>query len=177
MPAAPTGQRGQSMVEFALVLPIWLTVIAVVFMIAWLAFLQIALERAATEGVKAGSIFRDDRLAEQRTREAFMGGPKEGDTGVNLEEVIVTCVKDGAPADLTCRPDEVVNNLVFPNRLRVRARYTWTAPFSPGAVYLIGLPIEFVLEATAVASLEPGPAAAPQSTTTPQDSPTATPTP
>jgi len=121
------------MVEFALVLPIWLLILALVFMTAWLGYLQLTLERAAFEGAKAGAIFpgNDDQkkaTAQTRAQEAvpFLQ--------LTSEDVTATI----QPAVAPIRPKIVVT-----------PKYRWTAPFS------FGLPATFDLQATAVATIEP----------------------
>lgn len=115
------------MVEFALVLPLWLMILALVFVTAWVCYLQINLERAVFEGAKVGAMFKENRedVAKQRTKEVM--------TAVELPDPQVTI--DSAP---------------FPQgRITVVATYEWSAPFA------FGLPSVIPLYAKAVATLEP----------------------
>ena len=115
------------MVEFALVLPLWLMILALIVMTAWIGYLQIRLERAAFEGAKAGAVFKDDREAMAKAR-----------------------AQETVPALELTSVDVTVQDLPFPNgRITVVAGYDWTAPFT------FGLPASFPLRATAVAALEP----------------------
>lgn len=115
------------MVEFALVLPLWLTILAVVFVAAWLGYLQISLERAAYEGAKIGAIVKEDRETVARDR------AKEVMGALAVEE-----------------PEVTLDAVTFPaGTVSVTTSYDWTAPFA------FGLPSTFRLQARAVATLEP----------------------
>ena len=126
MPSEPAGQHGQSMVEFALVLPLWLLILAVVFAVAWLGYLQISLERAVFEGAKVGAVFTDNRIAIAQARVQDIMGP------VELPE----------PAGVN-----VVNDPFPQGKITVTAKYDWTAPSA------FGFPT-FQLQARAIATLE-----------------------
>lgn len=118
---------GQSMVEFALVLPLWLMILALVFMVAWVGYLQISLERAVFEGAKAGALLAENREESAKTRVREVMG------AVELQE----------------EPGASVDNAAVPlGTITVTVSYDWAAPFA------FGLPENFRLQARAVASLE-----------------------
>src|SRR5207245_4152136 len=56
------GERGQAIVEFALVLPLLLVVILGVVLVAELGVARLALEHAAAEAARTGSLTNDDDL-------------------------------------------------------------------------------------------------------------------
>lgn len=56
-------ERGQALVEFALVLPVLLVVALAIAELSTLGVARLALEHAAAEGARTASLTNDDRLA------------------------------------------------------------------------------------------------------------------
>lgn len=57
-----TEERGQALVEFALVLPVLLAMMFVVVTVVEIGLERLALEHGASEGARSGSLNNDDRL-------------------------------------------------------------------------------------------------------------------
>jgi hypothetical protein len=57
-----TGERGQALVEFALVMPLLLVVILGIVLVAEIGVARLALEHAAAEAARTGSLTNDDDL-------------------------------------------------------------------------------------------------------------------
>ena len=70
---APTGDRGQSLVEFAIVFPIALALMLAVFDVGRAVFLYNGLTNAAREGVRLAIVNQDESLIAQRVRDMAIG--------------------------------------------------------------------------------------------------------
>src|SRR5439155_2236 len=61
-PRAVKGDRGQAIVEFAMVLPLLLALIVAVVLVAEIGVARLALEHAAAEAARTGALTNDDDL-------------------------------------------------------------------------------------------------------------------
>ena len=59
------GDRGQAIVEFALVLPVLLAAAFAIILVADLGVARLALQRATAEGARAGALTNDDEAIRQ----------------------------------------------------------------------------------------------------------------
>ena len=71
------GDRGQALVEFALVVPILLVLALAVVQLSELSVARLALTHAAAEGARAGALTNDDRLI--RSSIAAASAPLDAD--------------------------------------------------------------------------------------------------
>jgi hypothetical protein len=110
-------ERGQALVEFALVLPVLLVIALAIAELSTLGVARLALEHAAAEGARTAALTNDDRLA--RASVFAAAGPLDGGA--------VDVVIDPPEAQ---RGSEPRGTLVH-----VRLRYAVAAPLS-----FIGLP-------------------------------------
>jgi Flp pilus assembly protein TadG len=106
------GERGQAVVEFALVLPLLLLVILGVVLVAEVGVARLALEHAAAEGARTGSLTNDDDLV--RSTVAAAVTPLDA----SLVNVIIEPTQSQSP-----RSSQPRGSL-----LRVRLRYTIPVP-------------------------------------------------
>jgi len=120
------GERGQAIVEFALLLPLLLVVILGVVLVAELGVARLALEHAAAEAARTGSLTNDDDLV--RSTAAAAVKPLDA----SLVKVMIEPTQNEAPRVSAPRG----------SLLRVRLRYA--IPVPPGFVGLPRLTIEGV---------------------------------
>jgi Flp pilus assembly protein TadG len=109
--------RGQALVEFALVLPVLLVVALAIAELSELGVARLALEHAAAEGARAGALTNDDAL-------------------VRASVTAAAAPLDGAKVDVAIEPPEAQRGTDPRGTLiLVRLRYAIAAPLS-----FIGLP-------------------------------------
>jgi hypothetical protein len=120
------GERGQAIVEFALLLPLLLVVILGVVLVAELGVARLALEHAAAEAARTGSLTNDDDLV--RSTAAAAVTPLDP----SLVKVIIEPTQNEAPRVSAPRG----------SLLRVRVRYALPVPL--GFVGLSRLTVEGV---------------------------------
>jgi hypothetical protein len=111
-------ERGQALVEFALVLPVLLVLAFAIAELSELGIARLALEHAAAEGARTGALTNDDRLV--RSSIAAAAAP--------LDAGKVNVVIDPPEAQ---RGSDPRGTLIL-----VRLRYAIAAPLS-----FIGLPV------------------------------------
>jgi hypothetical protein len=110
-------ERGQALVEFALVLPVLLVLALGIAELSELGVARLALEHAAAEGARTAALTNDDRLA--RSSVSAAAAPL-----------------DGGQVDVVIDPPEAQRGADPRGTLvRVRLRYSIAAPLS-----FIGLP-------------------------------------
>ena len=112
-----TGERGQALVELALVLPILLVLALAIAQIAELGIARLALEQGAAEGARIGALTNDDALIRSTISAAV----------APLDPARVAVTVDPVAADRGPQPRGAL--------LRVRLRYALAAPLG-----FIGLP-------------------------------------
>ena len=110
-------ERGQALVEFALVLPVLLVIALAIAELSTLGVARLALEHAAAEGARTGALTNDDRLV--RASISAAAAPLDGGQ--------VDVVIDPPQAQRGADPRGTL--------IHVRLRYAVTAPLS-----FIGLP-------------------------------------
>jgi TadE-like protein len=126
------GERGQAIVEFALVVPLLLVVILGVVLVAEIGVARLALEHAAAEAARAGSLTNDDDLV--RSTVAAAVAPLDPSS----VKVIIEPTENESPRSSTPRG----------SLLRVRLRYTIPVPLG-----FVGLP-RLTVEGTAARRVE-----------------------
>ncbi|TMF73797.1 MAG: hypothetical protein E6I18_15155 [Chloroflexi bacterium] len=126
------GERGQAIVEFALLLPLLLVVILGVVLVAELGVARLALEHAAAEAARTGSLTNDDDLV--RSTAAAAVKPLDA----SLVKVIIEPTQNEAPRVSAPRG----------SLLRVRLRYAIPVPLG-----FVGLP-RLTIEGVAVRRVE-----------------------
>jgi Flp pilus assembly protein TadG len=125
-------ERGQAIVEFALVLPLLLVMILGVVLVAQLGVARLALEHAAAEGARAGSLTNDDDLV--RSTVAAAVAPLDA----SLVKVIIEPSRSEGQRSAAPRG----------SLLRVRLRYSVPVPFG-----FVGLP-RLLVEGAAARRIE-----------------------
>jgi TadE-like protein len=124
--------RGQAIVEFALVVPLVLVVILGVVLVAEIGVARLALEHAAAEAARTGSLTNDDDLV--RSTVAATVTPLDA----SLVKIIIEPTQDEGPRSSAPRG----------SLLRVRLRYAIPVPLG-----FVGLP-RLVLEGAAARRIE-----------------------
>jgi Flp pilus assembly protein TadG len=126
------GERGQAIVEFALVLPLLLLVILGVVLVAQIGVARLALEHAAAEGARTGSLTNDDDLVRATVSAAVT--PLDP----SLVKVIIEPTQSESPRSSVPRG----------SLLRVRLRYAIPVPLG-----FVGLP-RLMIEGAAARRVE-----------------------
>ncbi|HYV22596.1 MAG TPA: TadE/TadG family type IV pilus assembly protein [Candidatus Bathyarchaeia archaeon] len=127
-----TDERGQAMVEFALVLPLLLVLLLGVALVAEIGVARLALEHAAAEAARTGSLTNDDDLV--RSTVAAAVGPLDP----SLVKVIIEPTQNEDPRSSAPRG----------SLIRVRLRYPLSVPLA-----FVGLP-RLIVEGTAARRVE-----------------------
>jgi Flp pilus assembly protein TadG len=127
-----TAERGQAIVEFALVLPLLLVAILGVVLVAEIGVARLALEHGAAEAARAGSLTNDDDLV--RSTAAAAVAP----LNAALVKVIIEPTQSESPRSSAPRG----------SLLRVRLRYAVPVPLG-----FVGLP-RLVVEGAAARRVE-----------------------
>ena len=125
-------ERGQAIVEFALVLPLLLVAILGVVLVAEIGVARLALEHGAAEAARAGSLTNDDDLV--RSTAAAAVAP----LNAALVKVIIEPTQSESPRSSAPRG----------SLLRVRLRYAVPVPLG-----FVGLP-RLVVEGAAARRVE-----------------------
>ena len=126
------GEGGQAIVEFALVLPLLLVLILGVVLVAEIGVARLALEHAAAEAARTGSLTNDDELV--RSTVAAAVAPLDAAS----VKVVIEPAQNESPRSSTPRG----------SLLRVRLRYAIPIPLG-----LIGLP-RLIVEGAAARRVE-----------------------
>jgi Flp pilus assembly protein TadG len=141
--------RGQSLVEFALVLPIFLVVVLGIFDLGRAVFAYNTLTNAAREGARLAIVNQNVASVSSRTvNQAISLGLTSADVTVHYyrDDGTIPTSSDPLPADdLACAGSVPLDCVVV-----VRASYSWTA-FTPGIGQLVG---PKTLTATSVQPIE-----------------------
>jgi Flp pilus assembly protein TadG len=127
-----SAERGQAIVEFALVLPLLLVAILGVVLVAEIGVARLALEHGAAEAARAGSLTNDDDLV--RSTAAAAVAP----LNAALVKVIIEPTQSESPRSSAPRG----------SLLRVRLRYAVPVPLG-----FVGLP-RLVVEGAAARRVE-----------------------
>ena len=127
-----SGERGQAIVEFALVLPLLLVLMLGVVLVAEIGVARLALEHAAAEAARTGSLTNDDDLV--RSTAAAAVTPLDP----ALVKVIIEPTQNEGP-----RPSSPRGSLI-----QVRLRYALPIPLG-----FVGLP-RLIVEGTAARRVE-----------------------
>ena len=126
------GERGQAIVEFALVMPLLLVVILGIVLVAEVGVARLALEHGAAEAARAGSLTNDDQLI--RGTAAAAVAPLDA----SAVKVIIEPSQNESPRSSSPRG----------SLLRVRLRYAIPLPLG-----FVGLP-RLTIEGTAARRVE-----------------------
>jgi TadE-like protein len=127
-----SGERGQAIVEFALVLPLLLVLMLGVLLVAEIGVARLALEHAAAEAARTGSLTNDDDLV--RSTAAAAVTPLDP----ALVKVIIEPTQNEGPRSSSPRG----------SLIRVRLRYALPIPLG-----FVGLP-RLMVEGTAARRVE-----------------------
>jgi Flp pilus assembly protein TadG len=125
-------ERGQALVEFALVVPLLLVVTLGVVLVAEIGVARLALEHAAAEGARTGSLTNDDELV--RSTVAAAVAPLDASS----VKVVIEPTENESPRSSTPRG----------SLLRVRLRYAIPVPLG-----FVGLP-HLIIEGAAARRVE-----------------------
>jgi hypothetical protein len=127
-----TSERGQAIVEFALVLPLLLVVILGILLVAEIGVARLALEHGAAEAARTGSLTNDDDLVRSTAAAAV--------TPLDASKVTVIIEPTQNDASRSSAPRGSL--------LRVRLRYAIPVPLG-----FVGLP-RLIIEGTAARRVE-----------------------
>jgi len=127
-----SGERGQAIVEFALVLPLLLVLMLGVLLVAEIGVARLALEHAAAEAARTGSLTNDDDLV--RSTAAAAVTPLDP----AMVKVIIEPTQNEGPRSSSPRG----------SLIRVRLRYALPIPLG-----FVGLP-RLIVEGTAARRVE-----------------------
>ena len=126
------GDRGQAIVEFAMVLPLLLALIVAVVLVAEIGVARLALEHAAAEAARTGALTNDDDLMRATVAAAVTPlDPKL--VSVSIDPPRTQPPRSGAPRG---------------SLIRIRVRYVIPVPLG-----FVGLP-QFVVEGSAARRIE-----------------------
>ncbi len=125
-------ERGQAIVEFALVVPLLLVVILGVLLVAEIGVARLALEHAAAEAARTGSLTNDDDLV--RSTVAAAVAPLDA----SAVKVIIEPTENESPRSSSPRG----------SLIRIRLRYPIPVPLG-----FVGLP-SLIVEGTAARRVE-----------------------
>jgi Flp pilus assembly protein TadG len=165
--AGRAARRGQSVVEFALVLPVLMVLTAVTLDLGRIAFARVTLENAAREGAFQAA----------KTPSSYTAGqPCPSDGLTNLVICRTQLEAKGSPISistsdvtLTCDPTDCTPGLGHEATVRVTGRFSLLTPIL--AVFFGGTDITISSTATAqIETLPPPPAGLPWATPTPSPS-------
>lgn len=127
-----SGERGQAIVEFALVLPVLLVVALAIVLVAELGIARLALQHATAEAARSGALTNDD--------EQIRG---------TLAATVAPLAPDRVTSAISPSQEEAPRNAdPRGSLLTVRASYTLPVPLG-----LVGLP-RFVVTASASRRME-----------------------
>ena len=126
------GNRGQAIVEFALVVPLLLVVVLGVVLVAEIGVARLALEHAAAEGARTGSLTNDDELVRSTVAAAVV--PLDASS----VKVLIDPTEEESPRSSAPRG----------SLLRVRLRYAIPVPLG-----FVGLP-RLIVEGAAARRIE-----------------------
>lgn len=125
-------EHGQAIVEFALVLPLLLVLLVGVVLVAEIGVARLALEHAAAEAARTGSLTNDDELV--RSTAAAAVNPLDP----SLVRVVIEPRQDEDPRSS------------FPRGSLIRVRLRYALPIPLG---FVGLP-RLIIEGTAARRVE-----------------------
>lgn len=126
------GERGQAIVEFALVLPLLIVLILGIVLVAEIGVARLALEHAAAEAARTGSLTNDDELV-RSTAAAAVTPLDASKVKVIIEPTQNEGLRSSAPRG---------------SLLRVRLRYAISVPLG-----FVGLP-RLMVEGAAARRIE-----------------------
>jgi Flp pilus assembly protein TadG len=107
--------RGQAMVEFALVLPIFILLLVGLFDVGRLVFINNSVSEAAREGARWGAV--QNRSVDATGRDGIGQHVIGGLTGVPTPDVTVTCERNGASLSHCSSNDILVVTVSTPVQL------------------------------------------------------------
>jgi hypothetical protein len=142
------GQRGQSLVEFALVIPVFLLILFAIFDFGFLAFARLTLINATREGTR-WAVVQADNITGIQTQLNAAGGPVRGNAGglVQNDLTIQTPVCIPAPLKPACDfSPGGARDAESGDSIRVTTNYTYHSFFAR----FLGTTISFSASATMV---------------------------
>jgi Flp pilus assembly protein TadG len=97
-----TRRRGQALVEFCLVVPIFLLLLSGVIDFGFLLFQRMSVINSAREGARAAAMVSDATTAETVAKQAAVSAAAQGAIGILASDVDVTCIdKSGTHENCT----------------------------------------------------------------------------
>jgi Flp pilus assembly protein TadG len=87
-----TRRRGQALVEFCLVVPIFLLLLSGVIDFGFLLFQRMSVINAAREGARAAAMVYDATTAETVAKQAAVSAAAQGAIGISASSVTVACI-------------------------------------------------------------------------------------
>lgn len=91
IPGMPAARRGNNLVEFAMVLPLLLTMFLGIFDFGWILHQQIALDNATREGARRGAVGASDTAILDRVQEMVS-------FGVDPDQITISVVDENGAA-------------------------------------------------------------------------------
>jgi Flp pilus assembly protein TadG len=107
-----TVARGQALVEFALILPIFVLLLVGLFDLGRVVFINNSVSEAAREGARWGAV--QNRSVDSTGRDGIAQHVLDGLTGVPTPTVTVSCVRNGSTVSLCSSNDVLVVNVTTP---------------------------------------------------------------
>ena len=134
-----TRKRGQAMVEFAIVLPIFMLVLSGICDFGFALYQRMTVISAAREGARAATMVTDRTTIETVAKGAAQAAALQG--GLTLTSIDVTCIH--ASATIDCKTAAQINDLVV-----VTTSYPYSSffPLTFNATFTLSSTVEMVLE-------------------------------
>jgi Flp pilus assembly protein TadG len=122
IPLRRRNDRGQALVEFALITPIFLALVLLVVDFGFAMDRRLTLQHAVREGARYAALSIDNDFVCDRTVAQSFGG-------LDPEDVVITYDDINGNGDVTDAGDAI----------NVKADYTWTFPFAQDVFTMLGL--------------------------------------
>jgi Flp pilus assembly protein TadG len=142
-----TRRRGQALVEFCLVVPIFLILLSGVLDFGFMLFQRMSVINAAREGARAAAMVADATTAETTAQQSAVSAAAQGGIGISTSNVVVTCMKAKTFVVEAC------NTASQGDSVRVTVSYTYHTffPLLLGATFDLQSSVQMVFDSVQAA--------------------------
>jgi Flp pilus assembly protein TadG len=134
-------RRGQALVEFCLVIPIFLLVLCGIMDFGFLFFDRMTVINASREGARAAAMVSDASTATLVAQQAAVSAAAQGGLSIGMSNVVVTCIaKTGGSID--CATAETGDSI----RVSVTYSYHPFFPLLAGSSISLGSSVQMVFD-------------------------------
>jgi len=137
--------RGQSLVEFAVVLPIFLLILCGIFDFGFALYSRMSVINAAREGARAASVAPDHTTIDSTATSRAVAAAQSSGLTVTNSDVTVTCVATASPSSCNFNTQ---TGAVAGDSLRVTIDYSYKSffPFLFGQSFDLSSSVQMVVE-------------------------------